>query len=639
MYGGYADPVRGKLVAEYEMLTDTWGNWGTAQDMGDGTTLRYKRFTNPVYGNSINNHHTDYCNVTKYNYTNENGNPHYYIVGQSYNCRVYMPNDFSTDQVIQVIGKLITPIEYDIDPITLQTFLDYNNFWTDMNDDTEVEYAFADRLSERKLIMDTPHIASAQGLVASFNTDLKAPIVDLKAYFTPVQEGTGDPSPQNKRPIHGWTGLNIRREGKNLIDKNSLVGTDKVWWKGKVIGGYPNHYATPMIPVKPGGTYYLNRDSGSQDYVCFFDKDGEYIEQQVWNTYSKTKTLGENVYYIGITIAPDYINSALLQFDSANTSYADYIDGAVIPIEFPATRNLLDTSTHETSTHIIKSGITFDYNSNGTLTVNGQVDSGATTGPQYRMALWTQQETGDYYLCCGAPYSAVYNEAYVYDSELSERPKKWDGVTQSQSAESNRPLSEVHLIAGHTYSINIRINRGQDKAYANDEFYVMLLRSTDTDTHYEPYGTIYGGYIDLIRGKIVNTYKKVRLDSFASSWYEESGPSGFFVLQYKIVFADRDKFVCNAYKPVSLPYWNSMPDLSIMGHPTMDDLLRIRDTSYAGDTAGFVANLTNIGAELAYPISTPIEYDLTPETLKSFIGQNNIWADTNGNVDVKYWTH
>lgn len=150
VYGGYVDLVRGKLVAEYELLTDTWGNWGTAYDMGDGTTLRYKKFENPVYGNGITNHDTDYCNVVKYSYTNENGNPHYYIVANSYNCRVYLPNDFSTDQIIQVIGKLITPIEYDLTPQQLQTFLDYNNFWSNTNDDTEVEYEFADHLLYEK---------------------------------------------------------------------------------------------------------------------------------------------------------------------------------------------------------------------------------------------------------------------------------------------------------------------------------------------------------------------------------------------------------------------------------------------------------------------------------------------------------
>lgn len=156
VYGGYIDLVRGKLVVEYEMLTDTWENWGTASDQGDGTTLRYKKFANPVYGNSINNHHTDYCNVTVYNYTNNNGRPHYYIVSNSYNCRVYLPNDFPTDQIIQVIGKLITPVEYDIPAQDLKAFLDHNNFWSDANDITEVTYAVVeskDMFDARKRIM------------------------------------------------------------------------------------------------------------------------------------------------------------------------------------------------------------------------------------------------------------------------------------------------------------------------------------------------------------------------------------------------------------------------------------------------------------------------------------------------------
>lgn len=155
-YGGYVDVAKGKLIAKYELLTDTWGNWGTAQDLGDGTILRYKKFTNPVYGNGITNHNTDYCNVAKYVYSNENGNPHYYIVGSSYNCRVYMPDDFSTDQVIQVIGKLITPIEYDLTPQQMQTFLDHNNFWSDANDVVEVTYPVTesrDILATRKRIM------------------------------------------------------------------------------------------------------------------------------------------------------------------------------------------------------------------------------------------------------------------------------------------------------------------------------------------------------------------------------------------------------------------------------------------------------------------------------------------------------
>ena len=45
------------------------------------------------------------------------------------------------------------------------------------------------------------------------NVPVKALTVDI----SPVQTGSGDPSPSNVRPISGWTGATIRRTGKNLL--------------------------------------------------------------------------------------------------------------------------------------------------------------------------------------------------------------------------------------------------------------------------------------------------------------------------------------------------------------------------------------------------------------------------------------
>lgn len=40
----------------------------------------------------------------------------------------------------------------------------------------------------------------------------------VKVDITPVQEGEGDPSPENVRPIVGWDNVNVWRGGKNLLD-------------------------------------------------------------------------------------------------------------------------------------------------------------------------------------------------------------------------------------------------------------------------------------------------------------------------------------------------------------------------------------------------------------------------------------
>lgn len=51
-------------------------------------------------------------------------------------------------------------------------------------------------------------ITSATG-IASLTTNLTDPVENLTVNFSPVQSGTGDPSPSNVRPISGWTGVTV----------------------------------------------------------------------------------------------------------------------------------------------------------------------------------------------------------------------------------------------------------------------------------------------------------------------------------------------------------------------------------------------------------------------------------------------
>ena len=191
---------------------------------------------------------------------------------------------------------------------------------------------------------------TVSGDIASFRTPSKVPIESLKFHFLPKQEGSGDPSPTNIRPITGWTGLNGRQEGKNLIDKTALTGTDSVWWNGRVVTGYPNHCVTPLIPVKPGASYYLYRistnDSGGsgQNYVAYFGQDGTtYIKQQNWSGTSGTGgiyTIPEDVYYIGITIGTSHKDTAILCPSSLSTDYVNYISPRLFPVTFPDSQTI-----------------------------------------------------------------------------------------------------------------------------------------------------------------------------------------------------------------------------------------------------------------------------------------------------------
>lgn len=80
-------------------------------------------------------------------------------------------------------------------------------------------------------------ISSAEGTVASFSDGAEYDAVSVIAHFEPYQEGTGDPSPDNIRPISGWTGLNILTSDEDTTNPTTIP----ISWQteaGEVYGGY-----------------------------------------------------------------------------------------------------------------------------------------------------------------------------------------------------------------------------------------------------------------------------------------------------------------------------------------------------------------------------------------------------------------
>ena len=139
VYGGYVDLISGELVAEYEYMTDTWGNWGTLSDCGDGTELRYKRFTNTIIGHTAGQG-VSYCNVAKYSFNNANGEIHFYNVASSNNCRIYLPSGTNESLQIQVVGKLAEPIRYQLTPQQLTALRGANAIYSNANEQIDIKY-------------------------------------------------------------------------------------------------------------------------------------------------------------------------------------------------------------------------------------------------------------------------------------------------------------------------------------------------------------------------------------------------------------------------------------------------------------------------------------------------------------------
>lgn len=86
--------------------------------------------------------------------------------------------------------------------------------------------------SRRRILLNTPHIETVSDTIASFKTDVATKLKGCKVYFTPKQEGEGDPSPDNVRPISGWDGVTIY-----ISKRNFLVADEITFTSGKHING------------------------------------------------------------------------------------------------------------------------------------------------------------------------------------------------------------------------------------------------------------------------------------------------------------------------------------------------------------------------------------------------------------------
>lgn len=154
--------------------------------------------------------------------------------------------------------------------------------------------------------------------------------LDVQVEITPTQEGTGDPSPENVRPIVGWDAVNITRCGKNLLDMSDAYAN------GYNLTGFKNM-------LKPGMQYtYTVKSSGGIAFSLYAVTkantpwgDGQlqlttsYINEGKSETFTAPSNI-QDFAYIALAGGTDGIGSVFpnvefqLELGSASTSYEPY---------------------------------------------------------------------------------------------------------------------------------------------------------------------------------------------------------------------------------------------------------------------------------------------------------------------------
>ena len=246
-----------------------------------------------------------------------------------------------------------------------------------------------------------PQKSVADVAVASFADGADdIPVKSLTVDITPVQSGSGDPSPSNVRPISGWTGANVTRTGGSLIriartantvngitfSENSdgtvhLSGSSTAEaLSSNTIVSYPD-IDTRCYYTVPAGTYTLTNLSSSASvrvYVQFrnaSNTENVINNQTVAGGASYTFTVSEPtiVYarvdiYSGTTVNADVL-FMMTKGSSAATVYEPWKQ-TIYPITFPTSAGTVYGGTLDVTNGVLT--VTYGYVDLGTLSIGYQ---------------------------------------------------------------------------------------------------------------------------------------------------------------------------------------------------------------------------------------------------------------------------
>ena len=153
--------------------------------------------------------------------------------------------------------------------------------------------------------------------------------------------------------------------------------------------------------------------------------------------------------------------------------------------------------------------------------------------------------------------------------------------------------------------------------------------------------TVYGGTLDVVKGKMTITDVGIDMGSIAWS-YTTTGSKPYFRTTSRIAdilpatsSAVIQPILSSRYKPES---WSHVIDSTgydfcICVGWENEKFVAVTDSTYTNANA-FTTAVT--GQTLVYRLATPIEVDLTPQTIKTLLGTNNIWADA-GKMSIEYY--
>lgn len=177
---------------------------------------------------------------------------------------------------------------------------------------------------------NTAFIDAESAAIVSFHTNTESAFRSLIVALVPIQAGTGDPSPENVRPITGHTAVTVWRSGVNVWNEEWELGT---LTQGEPQPSNINIRAKNYIKVAPNTRYYVRIPSGFRMYLGEYDADKNFLGYVDGFSSSRLVDTKATTHYLRFVMASTY-----------GTTYNHDIS-----INYPST----DTDYHQGNVHSV----------------------------------------------------------------------------------------------------------------------------------------------------------------------------------------------------------------------------------------------------------------------------------------------
>lgn len=496
-----------------------------------------------------------------------------------------------------------------------------------------------------------PMYKTVSGSVANFSTIREAPLQSLIANIDCIQEGSGDPTPDNIRSINGYNQVKAHLNIYNMLDQSELLQMTN--WVQSTDEGFIT-YGAFNAPVYKGTIRNLYDYGLIKQFELQDTKPNEqYVISYWWRSVEATTANGMRlvVYYDDGTSYTTGTQSAnqvwtrqsvttngtkrptKIRF-SYNSSFTVYFAGlSCVP---KTLYDLLPSDTVFTNDII-------------TYTINMPSDSGKnlatplkrgaydyTTGIFKIYSTWI---TTDKIKCLpNTTYIASWGNGYTtrsqgyvwYDSNNNYISSTTQTATATTGFSATSPTNAeyfIYNIAGTTSST----------AILPTDISEFQIEQGNIATSYEPFANdIYGGTLDVINGTLIVDWVSVEYDGSTDENWTVGSNMRYTIaptLKPYYVRASAEYIKGSTSKPTSAQgIGSSMEDrCCVYGANTIG----ILKASIQNDVSAFKEFLAEHPAQLVYKLATPVTYQLTPIQVNTLLGMNNIWANS-GDVTVTY---